>query len=219
MLISIDGKITGDYLSSDTANVLCEEYYRINRDYKADAFACGRITMEGSFTQCVKPDLHKFSGVKLPHTDYIAKQSAYYAVAIDPHGRLGWYGSEISDPDPGYDKAHIIEVLTNDIQDEYLAFLREKGISYVFCGNNKINVTQMNEKLYNLFGIKKLMLEGGGLTDTLFLDADCIDELSLVLVPLIDGSKDGIDLFKNKNCNLTEYRLEKVQQLPKNVKF
>ena len=216
MLTSIDGKITGDYLNSDTAGVLCEEYYRINREYKADAFACGRITMEGSFTQGVKPDLSAFSGVKVPHTDFVARKSAYYAVSIDPHGRLGWRDSEIRDEDPGYDKAHIIEILTDDIQDEYLAFLRERGISYLFCGENKIDVGRMNEKLCNLFGIKKLMLEGGGLTDTLFLDADCIDELSLVITPLIDGSRDGIDLFKNKNCSLTEYRLERVQQLPEN---
>ena len=33
MLISIDGKITGDYMNTDTASALCEEYYRINREY------------------------------------------------------------------------------------------------------------------------------------------------------------------------------------------
>ena len=42
MLVSIDGKITGDYMNTDAANTLCEEYYRINREYQADAFACGR---------------------------------------------------------------------------------------------------------------------------------------------------------------------------------
>ena len=46
MLTSIDGKITGEYLSSPVGETLCEEYYRINREYKADAYLCGRITME-----------------------------------------------------------------------------------------------------------------------------------------------------------------------------
>ena len=175
MLVSIDGKISGDYINTETANILCEEYYRINREYKADAFACGRITMEGSFTGGVKPDLTPYKDVKVPHQDYIAKQHGYYAVSIDPHGRLGWYGTEIKDEDSGYDNAHIIEVLTDDISDEYLTLLKDKGISYIFCGRDKIDVKLMNEKLYSLFNIKKLMLEGGGLTDSLFLDADSID--------------------------------------------
>ncbi len=215
MLVSIDGKITGDYMNAPTAQALCEEYYRINREYKADAFACGRITMEGSFTQGKKPDISQFNG-SFPHEDFVAKKHGYYAVAIDPHGRLGWYGSEIKDEDPGYDNAHIIEVLTDDIQDGYLGFLREKGISYIFCGKEKIDVKVMNEKLYSLFGIKKLMLEGGGLTDSLFLNEDCIDEMSLVVVPLVDGAKDGIDLFSNKHCNPIEYTISAVEKLPQN---
>ena len=146
----------------------------------------------------------------------MAKQHGYYAVSIDPHGRLGWYGCEIKDEDPGYDSAHIIEVLTDDIQDEYLAFLKDKGISYIFCGRDKIDVKLMNEKLYSLFSIKKLMLEGGGLTDSLFLDADSIDEMSLIVVPLIDGSKTGIDLFAGKNCNLQEFELKDCKKLSQN---
>lgn len=216
MLISVDGKITGEYMNTDTAAVLCEEYYRINREYKADAFACGRVTMEGSFTHGEKPDLTLYKGVKIPHEDYVAKKHGYYAVAVDPHGRLGWRDGEIKDEDPGYDDAHIIEVLTDDIKDEYLAFLQEKGISYIFCGKGKINAEIMSEKLYSLFGIEKLMLEGGGLTDGLFLNADIIDEMSLVVVPLVDGSKNGIDLFADKKCDLQEYELNVVQRLPDN---
>lgn len=47
MAISIDGKVTGDFLSTKECADACEEYYRINREYQADAFACGSVTMEG----------------------------------------------------------------------------------------------------------------------------------------------------------------------------
>ena len=214
MLISTDGKITGEYMNTEVGASLIEEYYRINREYSADAYACGRITMEGSFTQGVKPDLTPYLGAKIPHEDHVAKTSNYYAVAIDPHGRLGWYGSEILDEDPGYDQAHIIEILTDDIKDEYLAFLQEKGISYVFCGEEKIDVNLACEKLYNLFGIKKLMLEGGGLTDSLFLNADCIDEMSLVVVPLVDGNKNSIDLFAGENKGFNHFKIKDIRTLP-----
>ena len=94
--------------------------------------------------------------------------------------------------------------------------MKQKGVSYIFCGKEKIDIQVMNEKLYSLFGIKKLMLEGGGLTDSLFLEADCIDEMSLVIVPLVDGSKDGVNLFEEKSCNIQEYELKTVEELPQN---
>ena len=57
MTTSIDGKVTGDFLSRPNHGGASELYYQINRDYKADAYACGRVTMEGSFTGGWYPDL------------------------------------------------------------------------------------------------------------------------------------------------------------------
>ena len=50
MTMSLDGKVTGNFLSDAACAPATELYYQINRDYKADGFACGRVTMEGSFT-------------------------------------------------------------------------------------------------------------------------------------------------------------------------
>lgn len=51
MVTSLDGKVTGDFLGRDAHSGLIEEYYRIHREYGADGFLCGRVTMEGSFSQ------------------------------------------------------------------------------------------------------------------------------------------------------------------------
>ena len=50
MTTSIDGKVTGKFLETPQGLMASDEYYRVHRDFHADAFACGRITMEGSFT-------------------------------------------------------------------------------------------------------------------------------------------------------------------------
>jgi len=213
MLTTIDGKITGSFLSESIVQELCDEYYRINREYKADAFVCGRITMEGSFTGGKLVDLSKYIGTNLPFSDYIAKKSSYYAVSIDPHGKLCWYGSDIKDEDPGYNNAHVIEVLTESVKKEYLAYLQDKEISYIFCGKEKIDVNLLNEKLYSIFGIKRLMLEGGGLTDSLFYNENCIDELSLVQVPIVDTDNKGLDLFTSKTNNLQNFKLKNIKKL------
>lgn len=213
MVTSIDGKITGDFLSCDKAVNICEDYYRIHREYKADGFICGRITMEGSFTGGKAPELENFKGISVKRCDKVSKKADFYAISIDPHGRLGWYDSDISDYDPGYDKAHIIEVLTDMVSDEYIAFLDSKGISYVFCGKDKIDASLLLKKLYKLFGIKKLMLEGGGLTDTLFFAKNLIDEISIVMTPFIDGCHKGINLFAKKDGECVEFSLARVDML------
>ncbi|WP_206811526.1 dihydrofolate reductase family protein [Paradesulfitobacterium ferrireducens] len=55
MVTSLDGKVTGDFLGRDAHSGLIEEYYRIHREYGADGFLCGRVTMEGSFPQPLVP--------------------------------------------------------------------------------------------------------------------------------------------------------------------
>ncbi len=215
MTTSIDGKVTGDFLYAAEAQSAVEVYYDINRRYAGDAYACGRITMEGSFTAGWYPDLSKYSGAHFDRTDYAADASArYFAVAFDRRGKLGWKTSRIHDEDPGYDNAHIIEVLCEDVSDEYLAYLRKTGISYIFAGVHEMDVSLALEKLYSLFGIKKLLLEGGSVINGTFQKEKLIDELSLVVAPLT-AQQDALPLFgENALCG---YSLRQAQQFNENV--
>ena len=216
MITSLDGKITGNFLSSEEGSALCEEYYRINREYKADGYLCGRITMQQSFAGDNEPDISSYKNTVENHEDYIAKSHPYYAVAIDPHGRLNWQDSEIHDYDSGYDNAHIVEVLTKDIPKGYTNFLKSKGISYIFCGEKQIDAHLLGKKLLTLFGIKKLLIEGGGYTDTLFAKEDLIDELSIVVAPIIENDANAIDLFakKGEDFKICKYGKVSVNNLP-----
>lgn len=191
MVTSIDGKVTGEFLSRPECAGACDVYYEINRDYKADAFACGRITMEGSFTGGFEPDLSAYANADVPEGDYVAESHAgFFAVAFDRHGRLGWTASRIVDDDPGYGDAHIIEVVLEDAPREYLAYLRDVGVSYVFAGNGEMDLPQALDKLRELFGIRRLLLEGGSVINGAFIREGVVDELSLVVAPLIGGAGD-----------------------------
>jgi 2,5-diamino-6-(ribosylamino)-4(3H)-pyrimidinone 5'-phosphate reductase len=50
-------------------------------------------------------------------------------------------------------------------------------------------------KLGKEFGIRKLLLEGGGKINGSFLAADLIDELSILIAPVADGSIGTPTLF------------------------
>ncbi len=218
MVTSIDGKVTGDFLSSPACSEATEIYYRLNRELKSDGFICGRVTMEGSFTGGFYPDLSCYRPVHdEKKTDFLAeKLGDFYAVAFDTHGRLGWQSNKILDPDgdPGYDGAQIIEVLSEDVDERYLGYLRALKIPYIFAGKDSIDVEIALYKLKHLFGCKTLLLEGGSILNGAFLKKNAMDELSLVVAPVIAG-KDSKPLFmdadildfvlseaKNKNDNL-----------------
>ncbi len=66
----------------------------------------------------------------------------------------------------------MITVLTEAVLDDYLAFLQSKGVSYLFGGKTDLNLKSVLEKLRKEFGIKKLLLEGGGKINGSFLAAD-----------------------------------------------
>ena len=98
MLQSIDGKVTGDFLFKPELSSSTDIYYEINRAYRADAFACGRVTMQGSFTGDFYPDLSLFDGVSVPEGDFAYdKEHGFYAVSFDRKGSVGWKKSIIED--------------------------------------------------------------------------------------------------------------------------
>jgi riboflavin biosynthesis pyrimidine reductase len=208
MLTSANSKITGDFLESEVGKIACNEYFKIHAELGADAFICGRITMNESFCKDYKPRLSAYKDEIAIREDFVAKKHDYYAVAIDPRGVLGWKSNIIKDDDAGYNNAHVIEVLTEEASDEYISYLRKKKISYIFCGKKKVGVKTLCQKLYKLFGIKTATLEGGGKTNAGFYNADVIDEISLVICPRVS---DGINLFEGADFDPANYKMKQIK--------
>lgn len=217
MTVSLDGKVTGDFLSHKASAAACETYYEINRKLKANGFICGRVTMEGSFTGGYYPDLSQYEPVSRELSDCLPDEmTGFYAVAFDPKGKLGWKSNKIIDPDgdPGYNGAQIIEVLTEQADERYLGYLESMGIPCIFAGETEIDVELALLKLKNIFGCETLLLEGGSVINGYFQRADAIDELSLVIAP-VTGEKDDKPLFTDSV--FSEYELTKAENIKGNV--
>lgn len=208
MVTSLDGKVTGRFLSTPKCEKASAVYYEINREYAADAYACGRVTMESSFTGGWYPDLSAYTPVSNPMDYLVDDLAGFYAVAFDPHGRLGWRGTVIIDEDTGYDKAQIIEVLTHQVDPRYLRYLQSTGIPYIFAGETEIDMETALTKLKAYFGIHKLLLEGGSILDGAFQRAGVIDEVSLVVAPIVSEAA-GKPLFTD--AVMESYRLADVK--------
>ena len=212
MVTSIDGKVTGEFLSRPECEKATDIYYELNREYNkngANGFICGRVTMESSFTGGWVPDLTRYEPIEKKEDFIPDNLSGFYAVSFDPKGKLGWKSNKIIDEDPGYGDAQIIEVLTERADSRYLAYLQEMAIPYIFAGENEIDVKIALEKLKTLMGINSILLEGGSIVNGYFQRADVIDELSLVVAPIIADSDDK-PLFMDST--LSEFKLKEIKQ-------
>ncbi|HSI05686.1 MAG: dihydrofolate reductase family protein [Myxococcota bacterium] len=184
---SVDGRIVVDKWKLDFSAVTAA-YEGAAEQLGADAWIIGRVSMEPYAGKSKVPKRRR-PVAKIPRADFVADPKATsFAIAVDPSGKLTWRKSEI-------DGEHIISVLTEKVSDDYLAFLQNRGVSYVFAGKKDIDLLLALRKLRALFGVERLLLEGGGAINGSFLDAGLIDELSIVIMPIADGSIGTPTLF------------------------
>jgi 2,5-diamino-6-(ribosylamino)-4(3H)-pyrimidinone 5'-phosphate reductase len=185
MAPSVDGRIVT--AGWKLPGSLSAEYERTAATFRADAWMIGRISMEPYAGKARVP--RRKSAERLPRTDFVAVPDAHsFAIALDPSGKLTWRSGSIDDE-------HVITVLGERVGDDYLAFLRAKGVSYLFGGRKELDLGRVLRKLRSTFGIRRLLLEGGGKINGSFLAADLIDELSVLVAPVADGAIGTPSLF------------------------
>jgi len=68
-------------------------------------------------------------------------------------------------------------------------------VSYLFGGKSRIDLARVLQKLRSRFDIRTLLLEGGGKINGSFLAANLIDEVSILIGPVADGSTGTASLF------------------------
>jgi 2,5-diamino-6-(ribosylamino)-4(3H)-pyrimidinone 5'-phosphate reductase len=208
MLPSIDGRIV---LRDWKLNNGTREYERTAATFDADAWIIGRISMEPYAGKARVPA--RKNREPIAREDFIAPHDATsFAIAIDPSGKLTWRASDI-------DGEHVITVLTQSVSDDYLAFLQAKGVSYLFGGKTRIDLGKVLQKLRSQFGIRKLLLEGGGKINGSFLAADLIDELSVLVGPVADGSVGTPSLFDvdDRRVPARKLKLLSIEQRPGDI--
>ncbi len=186
MCTTIDGKILGDRWGrlprgKDSADL----FETTAASFGIGAWLVGTTTMK------------EFAGRNLPlprstrpvkRRDHIANPKATrLAIGADAKGGLRFQDNEVQGD-------HVVLLVTNRVTDAYLAHLQSAGVSYLICGQQAVNLKVALTKLASAFRLRKLMLQGGGRFNGAMLKAGLIDEISHVIVPVVDGGL-GISSF------------------------
>jgi 2,5-diamino-6-(ribosylamino)-4(3H)-pyrimidinone 5'-phosphate reductase len=118
---------------------------------------------------------------RIPQSDWVARPRARsFAIGADARGALRFRQADV-----GGD--HVVLLVSRKVSNDYLAHLRTAGVSYLFCGARHVDVRLALRKLREVLGLRKLLLEGGGRFNGALLQAGLVDEISQVIVPVVDG--------------------------------
>lgn len=182
MVTSIDGRLHPSRFTPAakgvSAEALSEHYETVAERFEAEGWIVGRKTM----SEIAKGSPRSIAGApSLPRESYVGSRNGRnLAIAVAPSGRVHFGGDGIGDD-------HAVAVLGELVSDAYLAELREDGVSYVFAGPTGHDLPKAMEQLASVFGVKKLLLEGGGTINGAFLHHRLIDEFSTLISPAVDG--------------------------------
>ncbi len=182
---SVDGRIlTRRWRPEDASRGAIFE--RLHDQLGVDAWLIGRVSGQGYGKRDAYPDN---TDQQYPKQNWFARRdAAAYGVVLDRLGKIAW-GRPVIDGDP------IVVVLSEQVTDAHLAGLRQDGVSYIFAGARNLDLGLAVDILNRELGIKRLEVNGGGVTNGAFLRAGLIDEISVVIFPAVDGVKGSASVF------------------------
>jgi 2,5-diamino-6-(ribosylamino)-4(3H)-pyrimidinone 5'-phosphate reductase len=88
-----------------------------------------------------------------------------------------------------------------------------KGVEIIRCGKKKINV----KKLLNILGkkgIKRIIVEGGGITNWYFFKEKLVDEIVITIAPYVVGGTSAISLVEGIGFSdvSNSFKLKKIEK-------
>jgi riboflavin biosynthesis pyrimidine reductase len=207
MVSSIDGRILASR-QRPKANVTPGLFETLHDQLVAEppgggSWLCGRVTAQ-EFARGKTEPSYPPSDQKFPRTPWFASRDVKnWGIFLDAHGKAVWRRAEC-----GGDA--ILVILTEAVSDSHLAGLRGDGVSYIFAGKSEIDLAAALEILNRELGIKRLFLEGGGGANGALLRAGLVDEISLVINPVVDGSSGAPSVFDSGKSDLGPAPIERM---------
>ncbi len=185
MFVSLDGKIDGDFLPPQSRP--CPGGLRgPSGGLPRQAILYGTTTMLGGFADGPAPACPgRRPLAKEDSVNPQGQRMGQFVVSVDPKGVFGLSGPVLERK--GRPAAHVIQAVTEQVDPAYLTYLRQVGVSYLFAGKEQLDCPLLLEKLAARFGVQRLMVAGGGVVNWSFLQAGCVDEVSLVVAPWRTG--------------------------------
>ncbi len=173
-MASIDGRITtarGTF--PDWGRLVpgvMEIYYAESDNIAADVLLTGRKTV-------------KVANKRMPKSWPEGERSRKLLVVPDSRGRTRW--SDSWRDCPHWKK--LIVLVSKKTPKKYLKKLKKKGIEYISAGKDHVDLREALKKLAEKYNVIKVECQGGGELNGVLLREKLVDEISVVVAPLVVG--------------------------------
>ncbi len=161
MMTTLDGKIASGIKGVNIFDDYYPLYSKLEHTFKPQAWMCGRVTSE-EFAAGVSTPLPPTTATVDSEDFHSSEPGSNYMIAIDTKGQLRWKNNALVFGDQS--KHQLIVVVNQTTPKEYLAYLKDLNISFIFAGTDNVDFKLLFQKCKKDFGIDTLALEGGGVT-------------------------------------------------------
>lgn len=204
MMMSVDGRIDCAMTTKLTSSDI---YYDLLSDFGYDATVTGKNTALLEMGAYLREETNSVP-VNKP-TFYKGSKGNQYTIVCDTNGTL-MFDSSICDGLP------LLLLVSEKAPQSYLSALENKGISYIAVGKEEIDLKKAAQLLEKEFFIHRLVIVGGGRINAGFLNADLIDDLSILIGPGIDGRNGMTSVFDglSETTDVHHLKVKDVKKMP-----
>ncbi len=213
---SVDGRITlgtnstmfDSYRHPELYGMLCpeEEWESFTKAiieiYKPDMFMEGSNMLVAENEELAElpeyhGDLDRLYEDWLPDDVVNRTGRKTWTSVVDGRGRFrNGYTAECDDPE-----TYMVHLTAETAPAEYLAFLRSRHIPYLLEGKNQVDLPRMLEKVKSKLQVKTIATSSGGRLSGALIRASLLDEINILLSPIIIGGFSIPTLFSSPEPN------------------
>jgi 2,5-diamino-6-(ribosylamino)-4(3H)-pyrimidinone 5'-phosphate reductase len=188
-------------------------YYGKAAVFQEDASLCGTETILKAFEWDEDVSTDEPSEPLAP----MAGDTRPLLVIPDSRGRVRIWRWLLSQP---HWRAGVALCSASTPQD-YLDYLDSHGIDHIDAGDGRVDLRAALEELSRRFGVQRIRVDSGGVLNGALLRAGLVDEISLMIVPVLAGGESHVSFFRAPELEGTEglinMKLSHIERLDNDV--
>jgi 2,5-diamino-6-(ribosylamino)-4(3H)-pyrimidinone 5'-phosphate reductase len=207
---SIDGRVVG--FATDPAR-----YYRLGFRWRSDAILMGSTTALAFGPP--EPDADQLRRLPpperlpiVPGFESLVTEPRPLLVVADSKGAVRCWIHALAQP--WY--RSVIVLVSRSTPAEYRRYLECRGIEHLEAGEDRVDLAAALARLATTHGVRSLRTDGGGALNGALFESGLIDEIVLLLDPVVSGDPDGqrvVTLPHPAGPDGIRLRLEEVERL------
>ncbi|MEJ2601087.1 MAG: RibD family protein [Anaerolineales bacterium] len=183
---SLDGRMDAGVGQADMGL-----YYQLASRWNADAMLSGSNTLLAAFAGPAEPPPPTPTGEDGDDAKELHPLAVPYLVIVDSRGRIHNWAQIRAQPF----WRRVIVLCARLTPPSYREELARHGVACIVAGERRVDLRRALEGLSAKYGIRTLRVDSGGTLNGALLRAGLVDEVSLLIAPLLVGGESPQSIF------------------------